>query len=55
MAIEQYKELLRGSLNPTERRTIEMWLAKEHDKLREQADVGLPSLQQKIEDAADRH
>ena len=50
--IKQYEEMLRKSPEHPERRTIEMLLAKERERLREEADVGLPSLQPKVEDAA---
>jgi hypothetical protein len=44
-AIKKYEELLRNSPEHPERRTIEMLIAQAREKLREQADVGLPSLQ----------
>ena len=50
--IKKYEELLRNSPEYPERRTIEMLIAQAREKLREQADVGLPSLQLKVEDAA---
>ena len=51
-AIKKYEELLRNSPEHPERRTIEMLIAQAREKLREQADVGLPSLQLD-EDAAE--
>ena len=50
--IRKYEELLRNSPEHPDRRTIEMLIAQAREKLREQADVGLPSLQPKVEDAA---